>query len=394
MKPHSWPAGLASLALLLPLALVWSCDTLECGPGTHRDGDLCVNNVQVSCGEGTVFRDGRCEPIPVDLPDFGVQADANTLGCGEGTHREGDECVPDEVIPERDMRLPDPDDGVPRDAEPDAGEVDAEVDAGPPPNPCEGMEVGQPEACPNTPGRYCVTGVARNFVTNCALPDDQNLAAILVDPIVVAGGGDLADAIRGAGLIGPGGTFTIEGQGDAAQLVLTIDEAPEALMAGAPDLWTRSVTGITPEMPAAGQVFQATAFATTIEHQNIWNAALGFDEQGLETGGFMVGRVLEITEQGLAPKAGAQVRARNNPNLTTCDDDNAPCLRFFSDDPRLIGFQDAGAGATGASGGFLMILAGMPVYQDVFFVQGDDSYGNLPGGASQGSGVHTAFVPR
>ncbi|MCA9546526.1 MAG: hypothetical protein KC613_19110, partial [Myxococcales bacterium] len=45
----------------LSLGSLWACDTLECGPGTHREGDLCVSNVIVGCAPGTTLRDGRCE---------------------------------------------------------------------------------------------------------------------------------------------------------------------------------------------------------------------------------------------------------------------------------------------------------------------------------------------
>ncbi|MEZ4469036.1 MAG: hypothetical protein R3F43_32540, partial [bacterium] len=72
-----------------------------------------------------------------------------------------------------------------------------------------------------------------------------------------------------------------------------------------------------------------------------------------------------------------------------------PCLRFFDDDPALTGFQPEGAGATGRSGGFLMLLRGpAPVIQDQFYIDRQEAtYAPLPAGASRGSGFHTAFVP-
>jgi hypothetical protein len=124
----------------------------------------------------------------------------------------------------------------------------------------------------------------------------------------------------------------------------------------------------------------------------VWNTALGLGEFGLENTGFLVGRVLAPGDSGLVPVADARVRG-SSVDMIACAED-APCIRFFDDDPALTGFQPVGSGATGASGGFLMILRGSPVFQDQFIVERQEEiYAPIPGGASQGSGFHTAFVP-
>lgn len=394
-----------AIAIMSGALLLGGCDTLECGEGTHRKGDVCGSNVQLKCAEGTVLRDGQCVAVVVDAgPDMARQPpgpDAVVVTCGEGTHREGNECVADVMPPDPDMGPPDPDDGVPPDmfidpddgvepdmfVEPDAAELPPDMGA-PPACPPELVPGATPDCAPPG-GAYCITGVATNFLTGCALPADENLLAVVLDPTVVAGGGTVEDAARGLAPIGPNGTFTILAAGDAAQLVLTIDENP---MAGGPNRWTRSVSGVSADQPTPGTVFPVRAFATDLETQGRWNALLGLGDGGLEQAGFLVGRVLQITADGPRPVAGAEVETRPVGNLHACAADT-PCLRFFDNDPRLVGFQPAGATGTGASGAFLLIRRGpSPVFQAQFYVVGDDGFTPVPAGASVGSGFHTALV--
>jgi len=377
------------------VSVLLGCDTLECGEGTHRSGDLCEPNVQVACAEGTELRDGRCVAI---LPDAGPEVDASDLTCGAGTHREGGECVPDVIPPDPDLGPPEPDDGIPPDmfVDPDDGvELDAAPDMAPdmapPPPACpEGTEPGEVPVCDPPAGTYCVTGVATNFLTGCALPSDENLLIFLIDPTVVANGRPIEEALRAnPAPIGPGGTFTMIGAGAALQLVVTIDENP---MVEGPDLWTRSVSGVSAAQAVDGTVYPVRAFATDQATQARWNALLGLGDQGLEQTGFMVGRVLSITAEGPRPVAGAEVDTLPVSDLEACDAD-APCMRFFDDDPRLVGLQPAGAGTTGASGAFMLIRQGpVPVFQGAFQVVGDEAYAPVPGGASVGSAFHTALV--
>lgn len=384
-----------SLALLaLGAGALVGCDSLDCGPGTYRDQDRCVPTVQVTCGAGTVFQDGAC------VPTAAVDADAGDgISCGPGTRLEGAICVPDGVVDldggvsdlgPTDDQGPAGDRGVETDGGADMDAVDMAPDMAPPPRCAPELEPGQPPAdCGRLPpGAYCVTGVATEFVTGCAVPADAGLVALVIDPVAAATGAPLEEYTRGFGQIGPGGTFAITAVGESTQLALVIDEAPEVPV----DTWTRSISGISAAQPTPGQTFTISAFASTRATQNEWNAALGLGEFGLEQAGFLIGRVFTVGAEGLMPAADARVRARGT-DMIACADD-APCLRFFDDDPRLTGFQPVGAGATGASGGFLMILRGAQVIQDQFFVdRQEDVYAPIPGGASQGSGFHTAFVP-
>ena len=371
-------------------ALAGGCDSIDCGPGTYRDGDRCVPAVQVDCGDGTTFQDGECVAMTAPQPD--VQPEPDPVTCGPGTVLEGNTCVPDGVVitPDTGVVM---DMGVDTDMEPtDMGlEADMAPDMMPPPPQCPpGREPGvRPVDCGRLPpGAFCVTGVATEFINGCALPSDAGLVALVIDPVAAATGAPVEEYTRGFGAIGPGGTFAITAAGESTQLALVIDEAPEVPN----DVWTRSVSGISAAQPTPGQVFNISAFSSTRATQNVWNTALGLGEFGLENTGFLIGRVLTIGDSGLVPVADARVRLSRVDGIACADD--APCLRFFDDDPALTDFQAVGAGATGASGGFLMILRGAPVFQDQFVVdRQEDVYAPIPGGASRGSGFHTAFVP-
>jgi hypothetical protein len=368
------------------------CDTLECGPGTHRSGDECVPNVQVACGEGTVFADGRCVAPP--LPDGGLDPGDAGLTCGPGTVRRGNECVPSGG-PRRDAGGEDADAG----AGTDAGDAATDAAAGDalapdmdvPPPVCEGREPGQPPASCGAlpPGGYCVVGVAREFVNNCALPTDANLAILLIDPIAAAAGQPFPAYVRGQGVVGDGGAFAIVGQGEASALALIVDENDPQMMG--PNVWARSVSGVTAEGALPNEVYRATAFATTLETEERWADALGLAPGALQQTGFLVGRVLGAD---FAPVAGATVGARRVGDLAACVDGQS-CLRFFDDDPRLTGLRPAGTTTTGASGAFLVVRGGDGAYQDRFFATDTRaSYGEITAGANPGSGFHIAFVPQ
>lgn len=384
------------IAWAFAAALAAGCDTLECGEGTHRDGDRCVTNDPITCGEGTEFRDGHCVAVGGGETDAGPERDAgDPLTCGPGTHREGNQCVPDDGPGPRRDAGPDRDLGPDTDA--DVGpETDAEPDMGPPmPQGCpaDRLPAPIPQGCPAMPGTYCVVGQAVEFLTGCKLPADEGLFVAVIDPAAAAGGAPFEEYVRGTGAISADGTFAINARGDSLQLAIVIDENPAA---GVPDRWTRSVSGVLPTPPTAGRTYPVRAFATTLETQAVWNDALGLGERALEQGGFLVGRVFRPGDSpsGLAPAAGARVRARNDADLLDCA--TAPfCLRFFDDDPRLTGFMPEGHGATEDSGAYLIrLVGGVPVRQDVFFIEGQaGTYADVPGGASAGSGFHTGFVP-
>ena len=396
-----------SAALLAALALTAACDTLDCGAGTHRDGDECKPDIKVVCGDGTEFRFGRCMALE---PDAAVAPESDAgLTCGPGTRQEGNECVseggndrdaaltPDARAdaaappPDADPNAPDADPNAP-DAMPDPDATPA-PDAAPPPGCPEGREPGaRPDGCVDAPpGTYCITALAIDFVTNCALPSDENLIAVLIDPIAIATGSTTEEATRGFAAIGPGGAVAIIGQAPAQQLAVVIDENP---MAGGPDRWLRSVSGVSAEASIPNFTYEGvTLFASGQDAQARWNAALGEDDGFLEGNGFLIGRVLTIGEAGVAPLAGAEVVAASG-DLTVCGDGET-CMRFFDDDPRLVGFQAVGATRTGASGVFMLIRGGnVRLIQDLISVADPAGvYGPIPVGASAGSGFHTAFVP-
>lgn len=379
--PGTIKATLTALSVTLVALLASGCDTLECGPGTHRESDECVPNVLVACAEGTEFINGSCVSTQA-LFDHGVPPDRGpTLTCGAGTHEDNGMCVPD-------VR---PDQGPTPDAGPDTDMIipDAalEPDMAPPPPRCPPeLEPGTPPACEPIGGTYCVVGIATNYLTGCALPSDQGLIIALVDPLAAAAG----RAPLGVVPVGEGGQFSfrINQDTNAALLAIVIDEAPNVES----DLWNRAVSGVLGSVPVAGEIYGARAFSSSKEAQAIWNAELGFGEGELEQRGYLLGRVLTVGPMGLAPVPNKRILARGQGDLSNCEA-NMPCMRYFDDDPRLISFQAQGASQTGASGGFMLIHAGDMPYQDLFYVDGDASYADLPGGTNAGSGFHTAFVP-
>ncbi len=322
------------------------CDPLDCGPGTHRDGAECVANAPVACGEGTILRDGRCELDPTSLPDAGG------LECPPGTSPQGGVCAPDPV--------------------PfvacEGGEAPV---AGPG---CEAME----------PGEYCVTGTAVDVVTGCPPGADAGLGAILIDPIA-----RLADPEApplGAAPLGPGGSFALAASGTPSRLVVVIDELDE----GAPDTWTRSLTGVLNAAPVAGDTYRLVAPATTQADRAMWAAALPEVDDLLE-GGYLVGRVLAEVD-GVSVAAEGVTVETNRQGLTDCA--GGPCLRYFGDDPGLGDFQPAGADTTGASGAFLLVHDGSGLLQLDFTVSGGaDDWPTVTAGANAGSAFHLVLAP-
>lgn len=335
----------ATIAVTAALMALTGCDPLDCGPGTHRDGAECVANAPVACGEGTILRDGRCELDPDSLPDGGP-----ALECDPGTSPVGGRCAPDPVFFV----------GC------DGGET-------PTPGPgCEDME----------PGQYCVTGTALDISTGCPPGDDEGLAAILIDPFAAIGGAPPL----GVAPLGPGGSFAIATDGNASRLVIVIDEADEA----APDVWTRSLTGIRNSAPVAGDTYRLVAPMTHGDDRAGWAAALGLGGDLLE-GGYLVGRVLAEGDSGAVPAVGATLET-NSEGLTDCGD-RGPCLRFFDDDPALTGFLPAGATATGGSGAFLLVHDGGLLQLQIDVTGVDGTYPTASAGANAGSAFHVVLEP-
>ena len=371
--------------LLLALGLV-GCDSLECGPGTHRRQDECVPNIQLECGPGTSLRDGRCIGLDaaaarVDVADV---PDAAAL-------------VPDDAATDAPTDAPtDRLGGAPTDALTDAR-------PGPPP-----PDMPAPSTCPAAllpgppatdcgalpPGEsFCVAGRALDFTTGCALP--MGTALIVIDPTLALAMQDIDVYTRGQGTVGPGGAYAIVGTGSATQLALVIDDADDVRdpHPGRGDL-SRSSNGVSATPAAFGTVYAIPAFATSQAQQAIWNAALGEGEGFLEQNGFLVGRVTTRTDGGLVPLSEARVSTLGAQTAHTCPADGH-CLRFFTDDPTLSSLVPVGTARTTASGAFLFIRGGMSYYRSVFVVnEPADTYPSLPAGANFGSGFHAVFVPR
>ena len=337
---------IGGLGLAAGLALgLGGCDPLDCGEGTHRDGAQCLANDPVACGEGTVLRNGRCEVDPASLPDFGM-----ALECEPGTSPSNGRCVPDPVFyggcPDGDVPAPGPG--------------------------CEALE----------PGEFCVTGTAVDVVTGCPPAAEAGLGAILIDPFAALGGAPPLGAVP----LGPGGSFAIASDGSASRLVVIIDELDEM----APDVWTRSLTGVRNSAPIAGETYRLVAPATTVDDRSAWAEALGLDD-GLLEPGYLVGRVMATGDDGAAaPAVGVSVET-NRQGLTDCE--RGPCLRYFDDDPALSGFLPVGTTATGGSGAFIVINDGSLLQLDFDVSDADETYPTVAAGANPGSAFHMVLTP-
>ena len=54
------PAVYSLLCIGTLAILSVGCVELECGTGTHREGEYCLPNIPSTCGEGTVYERGWC----------------------------------------------------------------------------------------------------------------------------------------------------------------------------------------------------------------------------------------------------------------------------------------------------------------------------------------------
>lgn len=386
---------------LAPLLLsAWGCDEVECGPGTFQQGDTCEAATPIACGPGTRYELGRCVLAEADAGPV-ADAGASGLSCGPGTAQVGDLCLPagmdmgppDAEPPDLDLTDADPNADATPDAEildaaildaeiPDAELPDAEVRRCPSPL----QEVGAfPQGCSRAlvGNEYCVTGLALDFETGCALPAGDAMGLALVDPLVVVAGGSPEEATLGVAVVGAGGAFEIISPRSAQQLVVVADDGPLT----EDDIWTRSVTGALAGAPAPGQIIPAVAYAHSQQIQSVWDTALGLPVGTLEASGAFVGRVVD--GQGL-PVSGAQVRAAGGDYATCPADDH--CLRFF-DSPALDGFLPVGTRQTNLSGAFLVIRGGATAFQDNLVVDMLQGYDPLPAGANPGSVFHGVMRP-
>lgn len=386
------------LGLLAPSA---ACDTLECGPGTHRSQDQCIPDIQVTCGEGTVFADGECVS-PDEAgggsgggPTAGSGGSSGGLTCGPGTVERDGVCLPDGQPPAGGSG------GGGAGGEPTGGGTGGAggllADMGVPTPRCPaGSEPGAiPATCDIPAGEnFCVVGLALDLVTGCALPEGTGV--LLTDPIAVTAGTPLEDAIHGETTVGPGGLFKVIGTGMSGSVGITVDDAAtlRAPMAGAGELM-RSSSGVQATAAAFGQTYQTIAFASSQAQQTKWNQGLGKPANFLEENGFMIGRVLAYGPDGsFVPVSGARPVFTVNGTMATCPE-NGHCLRFLGDSLALDDFQPAGATTTGASGAFMVIRGGANGFRDLVRVAQPDGYPERATtcGAAPGSGFHLPLLP-
>ena len=62
------------------------CGCGGCGAGTHREGDECVSNIPLGCGEGTVYERGWC--VLDDVQDTRV-SEVQDITMSETSNRDG-----------------------------------------------------------------------------------------------------------------------------------------------------------------------------------------------------------------------------------------------------------------------------------------------------------------
>ena len=62
------------------------CVDVECGAGTHREGEYCLPNIPSACGEGTVYERGWCVIADVASADISEVSDTSLR---QDTERDG-----------------------------------------------------------------------------------------------------------------------------------------------------------------------------------------------------------------------------------------------------------------------------------------------------------------
>ncbi len=74
------------ISILFNAVVLCGCGGLECGAGTHREGDECVSNIPLGCGEGTVYERGWC--VLDDVQDTRV-SEVQDITMSETSNRDG-----------------------------------------------------------------------------------------------------------------------------------------------------------------------------------------------------------------------------------------------------------------------------------------------------------------
>ncbi len=339
-------------ALLVAAMLCSGCDTIECGSGTHQEGDQCVPNLAINCDSDLVeFRDGRCVPR-AGVCGANTSFDFETMQCV--AQAPGNNTTPADMGQD----LPEPEDMNPGDmGSVDAGPGDTGLEDVDPSD----MEDANPEqdmvtqdTTPDLPepvtcevpaeGTLCLSGRLLNFATGLPVDTDEALA-VLLDDLFLRG----AQPTRAPF----GQTLAQHGRFVLQDVPVTSDEGALQqiiLIAGAaqPDVesgWQRSLTGVL-ATPEAGAILEdQVAFVVPQALVTAWDGLLGEQIEGtlgLEQGFFLVRLLEDDTQQ---PISGATLR------FVDPDQDNLYPKYYLSDD--LTSFLDTGE--TGASGVVLVV---------------------------------------
>jgi hypothetical protein len=363
---------LTLLCLLATLALT-SCEALDCGPGTHQEGDQCVPNLAIDCsGDLVAFQDGRCVP--------------RAAVCGDGTRMDPEtgRCVPDGVVAPDDMGAPDdmanPDDmtaDLTEDPDPDTTQdatddlADLEDETPDPPAP----------TCPQpADGRLCVSGVVLDWSTGAPVQTQEPLALILDDLLARSAQPDKAPF--GATALSPGGAFVLpdlplqDAVGPLQQMILIVATPPQA----PPGSFQRTLTGVLATPAAGAQLNNTPAFVVPNALVQRWAELLADQLTGAlgQEQGFLLLRVLSADTGRPVPNA--TVRFIN------ADQDTNYTKLYLSND--LRSFLDQGS--TGDSGAVLIL--GPPGLGNLTATAPGLEFSPIPGGVNNGLAVTSALL--
>ena len=209
------------LILALAIALLAAaCDTVECGVGTHQEGDECVPNAPINCtSEFVVFRDGRCQPRPTV--------------CGDGSTFDDDlgKCVADDPVEPVDMGnngTPDVPPDMPGDVQDDGDAGDADVEEDVPPDVPEVPMCG--DSSPD--GTVCISGVVLDWTRNAPIVTEEVLGLLIDDQTLRGAAPDKQPF--GFTTTGPGGSYVLAdvpvtvGEDNLATMILITGALPDA----------------------------------------------------------------------------------------------------------------------------------------------------------------------
>ncbi len=352
------------------------CDTIECGAGTHQEGDECVPNAPINCtGDHVVFRDGRCQP-------------RNTV-CSNGSSFDDDlgKCVDKEPVdpPDTggnnggpvDMGRDTPGDAP--DAPSDADVSDADMGMDIPP------DVPEIPMCDDTAaeGTVCISGVVLDWTRGTPVQTEEVLGVLVDDQTLRGAQPDKRPF--GFATTGVGSSYVLEPvpimvDGESLESMILITGAlPDAESTA----WFRTLAPVIeppvlrPPQVESGRSYRGVpSYVVPAALVPLWGQLAEADGLGT-TRGFMLTRVLEIGGDGLAPVSGATVSGVG-------DDFD---IRYLADDYQS--FRDD----TGATGAVLVIgPVGRVALGNFTATAPGRGFAPTEGGAVPGVAVITAII--